>query len=684
MGNLIGYLSSLLAFSFIFVLVLVLWRGRLQGVWLIQAILFSAIWSAYLALSTSSDQFNPTNQTFIEILRATGWILLLWRLYAQQQNIGAGAFWKSHLLWAFGLLIASLLVLNLLQGTSLGVFSSKSLFFMAPFVLVIIALVLLEQWYRGVEIDNRWRVKFFAISLAIIFSYDFVLFSEGMLYQRLDSDLWLARGWINMLVTPFMAVAISRTRDWEQPVRVSHQAAFYSTSLFLAGIYLIIMAAVGYYIRWFGGGWGGAIQVVFVVISLSFLSLLFASGTARATVSVWIGKHFFSYKYDYREQWVQANNRLAELPLDGGYYQALISAIATPLDSMGGWLWVNESATLVCRARLSTDQSLEFSAAEARSLVDFCAMKGWVIELEEYRADPGYYPGLYLASDTQSGQELWLIVPLLHQGALYGLVGLRHPRAKRSINWEDYDLLKALGGQVATLIALKDASEALSEARQFEAFNRFSAFVVHDLKNIVAQLSLVVSNAERHRHNPEFIDDALGTLSNAVGRMNRLLSQLRQQSQLNAKVGVVSALAIVKDVHQHQKEQRPAVTLEVAANESRIRIEKDRLVAVLGHLVQNAQEATPDDGVVSLSVREEGDRVVFTVADTGCGMDDLFIQERLFKPFDTTKGSAGMGIGVYEAQQFIRENGGSIGVESRPGEGSVFSVRLPRYRDTVQ
>ena len=62
-------------------------------------------------------------------------------------------------------------------------------------------------------------------------------------------------------------------------------------------------------------------------------------------------------------------------------------------------------------------------------------------------------------------------------------------------------------------------------------------------------------------------------------------------------------------------------------------------------------------------------------------MEREFVQSRLFKPFDTTKGNAGMGIGAYEAEQYVRGLGGSIGVESTPGEGTEFSVFLPLSTD---
>jgi putative PEP-CTERM system histidine kinase len=356
--------------------------------------------------------------------------------------------------------------------------------------------------------------------------------------------------------------------------------------------------------------------------------------------------------------------------------------MADPLDSLGGILWVREGGEFVVKGWSSVKPLPNLSSREDGALLDFCQESGWVIEVPEYLVAPAHYGDLQIADRLLEGQQLWLMVPLLHQGVLHGLVGLAHPRAERTLNWEDHDLLKALGSQLAALITLRDTTDQLAATHQFEAYYRFSAFVVHDIKNVVAQLSMVVKNAERHKRNPEFVDDALETLANALQRMNRMLSQLKQQGALAARAEVVNALDIARAVVQNQKDQLPKVELvipEGAAAALKLKTERDKLVSVLGHLVQNAQEATPAEGFVRLLVDNREGMAIFSVMDNGCGMSEQFQRERLFKPFDTTKGRAGMGIGVYETRQFVVQNQGSLEVSSAPGQGSEFRVALPAY-----
>ena len=121
----------------------------------------------------------------------------------------------------------------------------------------------------------------------------------------------------------------------------------------------------------------------------------------------------------------------------------------------------------------------------------------------------------------------------------------------------------------------------------------------------------------------------------------------------------------------------PQPLLEACAQELRISADRDRLSAVIEHLVQNAQEATPPDGGVRVRMRGDGDWALVEIEDDGCGMDAGFIAERLFKPFDTTKGNAGMGVGVYESREFVHALGGEITVESAPRHGTLFRVKLP-------
>jgi GAF domain-containing protein len=123
----------------------------------------------------------------------------------------------------------------------------------------------------------------------------------------------------------------------------------------------------------------------------------------------------------------------------------------------------------------------------------FLRTTGWVIEVDEARRDPAKYRNLRLPAWLQASVNAWLVVPLTSADDLVGFVVLGRPRVSLTLDWEVLDLLKTAGRQTAGHLAQAQATEALLESRKFESFNRMSAFVVHDLKNLVAQLQLMLA-----------------------------------------------------------------------------------------------------------------------------------------------------------------------------------------------
>jgi putative PEP-CTERM system histidine kinase len=221
------------------------------------------------------------------------------------------------------------------------------------------------------------------------------------------------------------------------------------------------------------------------------------------------------------------------------------------------------------------------------------------------------------------------------------------------------------------------ATDALLESRKFDAFNRMSAFVVHDLKNMVAQLSLMMTNAERHKANPEFQQDMLMTVRHTIDRMKQLMMQLREGNTPVDSPNAVDLAEVIERIGYNKKEHEPAPELRV---EERVMAmgHEDRIERVIGHIVQNAIDATDRSGRVSVSLSRKGEQALVEVSDTGHGMTSDFVRERLFKPFQTTK-QTGMGIGAYESYQYVQELGGSMTVDSTLGSGTTIRVLLPLY-----
>ncbi|MGD9342141.1 MAG: PEP-CTERM system histidine kinase PrsK, partial [Chromatiales bacterium] len=270
------------------------------------------------------------------------------------------------------------------------------------------------------------------------------------------------------------------------------------------------------------------------------------------------------------------------------------------------------------------------------------------------------------------------IVPITHDSRLIGFVALRPPGSRFTLTYEDTDLLKTIGQQIGGYLSLDRASRELAESRQFEAYNRLVTFMMHDLKNIIAQQSLVVSNAERHKRNPQFVDDAIATIGNSVERMQRLLEQL-QRGGAGGRSQEVFLEELAAEVTARCAGRKPAPKVVSTRHGLSVRADRERLTAAVEHLVRNAQEATPETGDVTLEIDAATEAAIIRIRDNGGGMSDEFVRERLFRPFDSTKGSKGMGIGAYQARDYIRTLGGELNVDTSPGRGTLFTITLPRF-----
>lgn len=673
----ISYLTGGIFFLGLALLLVTGWRGRLQGGLLVTAALASCAWCLALAWVAADEGLSFRLVYAAEVLRAACWLVFLAKLlsFGFRGTVAWGSRYLIHGLW-LGVLVLGLAPMGWAEAALVAQARLTGLL-----VLALLGMVLVEQLYRNSDAAQRWALKYLCLGVGGMFVYDFILYADAMMFMRLDEGLWQARGVVNAMAVPLIAVSTARNPEWSLDVFVSRRFMFYGTTLAGAGLLLLAIAAGGYYVRLYGGEWGVVAQVVLLAASAIVLFVALFSGQVRAHIKVFLSKHFYNYKYDYRDEWIRFIGTLAEGDQGAAIRQRVIQALAQIVDSTNGRLWVrssDESGDFVYAADWNRAPPVTVLGRDD-PLLRFLETHNWVIDLHEWSAAPERYAGLDIPSWLAEDAGAWLVIPLRHHERLTGLVLLGRPRAPRETNWEDRDLLKTAGQQAGGYLALLDASEALTQARQFEAFNRLSAYVVHDLKNMVAQLALVVSNADRHRHNPAFMEDAIRTVDNTVGRMNRLLAQLRKGRFDSPAAGPVRLEQCLAEVVARRAASSPRPVLHCPSGGAPLRVlaDAERLSSVLEHLVQNAQEATRPDGTVEVRLAAQGSEIRIAIRDDGVGMTDDFVRSRLFRPFDTTKGNAGMGIGVYEAREFVHGMGGRMEVASAPGEGSTFTILLP-------
>lgn len=678
-----SYSTALLAYIMLTILALITRRNNLLGGAILAASSLSALWAAIVTLSTVLAEPLVMLIQLTEVTRNAAWIFVLLKLIGLRlQGTNHILAFDSWIPWfGFGttlilvaLLVAETLAGMLTSGFDLYTYANFSVLLAMP----IVGLLLLEQFFRNSNEGELWPTKHLGLGLGINYSYNFFMYAEALLFRQLDQDLWQARGFVCAMAAILIAVSISRTERNESPdsrqgIHLSRHFAFQSLTLMASGIYLITMALAAYFIRYLGGSWGGVLQIVFLCAAGLTLIVLLFSGQIRARTRVWLSKNFFSYKYDYRFEWLQFTQMLASGSND--IPESIIRAVANLAKSPAGILW-SRAEDLRFNIVAHWEMPSPATDIDLRELAQWLQTHGWIIDIREWRSAPDVYQNLQLPSALAVISRAWLIIPLLFGDRLQGILLLRESELVRDLNWEDRDLLKLAGKQAGSHLAQFQADQALIESRQFEAFNRLSAYVIHDLKNILAQLSLIVSNAQKHKNNPEFIDDMVDTVSNSVNRMTNLMIQLRSGTRQTEQSDVELA-ELLKIVLAECRLRKPIPELVQVDGEFTLTCDRERLQTVFEHLVQNAQEATGKGGHVTVRLLGSHGSAVVEIEDNGIGMNEHFIQHRLFKPFDSTKGLTGMGIGAFESREFIRSLGGNINVQSTPGRGSVFRVSIP-------
>lgn len=611
-------------------------------------------------------QIEPRLRLSIEATKTTAWSLLFVVLTQNQLAKSAGK-----------ILIASIL----LTLTAVFVFLRVSDLTWMLWLMVLlnsIAMLTAEQLYRGAE-NNRLN-KLLSITIGITFLVDIYIYVSGLFASSIASINWEIRAAVNLLVMTMVGVGFlifKANNTATSRISLSKQTIFYTSTLILIGLMISIISISTMYLDYLKSSWKFLIYSVLFVVFSSFIVLIQASKRIRTNVYVQISKHVFGAKYDYKEEWLKLISILNDSENSTvSYRTTALKAMLAITRSQRGALLIKQGRRFVAIDTLGwhdfpDSQDLNLEDHELRLM----EQDEWIY-LKSESVDPVKHQGEFPeAFDQVSGAAM--LIPLVNLNGLYGLILVDKPMILGELTWEDLDLFKTVARQLADYLRMHDQEKRLSENSQLEAFAKFTAFIVHDLNNIIAQQSLLVRNAEKHKTNPDFVNDMVLTVGNSVGRMEKLLEKLKHDgSNTETEVSLlqVCLLAVEKSL-----EYLPEPTLNADSSDLVLVADKDKLLLSISHLIRNAQDATEDDGEVDISISTDpvNSQAILVIRDTGSGMRQEFINNSLFKPFDTTKVGKGMGLGMYLSKQYIEALGGEIIVESQVDIGTTVTVAIP-------
>lgn len=623
-------------------------------------------------------------------LRNLAWLFALYRLFAidgRHASLGP----VRPLLVALGFVELLQLAVELLLFANLfgAVFSDLAFHTLTLFRLLVATggLMLVHNLYGGAAPDARLLLRWPALALAVQWGFDLNHYTVSYLLAEAPDGLVALRGIAAVAIGTLVAVGL---RHGSESLRFSPSRAvmFQSASLMIIGTYLVFMVTIARWLAWAGQELTAELQLAFVGTVAAVLAVLASSRGFRARLRVTLSKHLFQHRYDYRQEWLRFTRTMARsgpdtAPLD----ERVIRAVADMTDSPAGLLLTpNDQGglDLASRWRWPTAEvpatALPVSAVRA---FEADSSGGFIVDLDELRGAKAL-PRSEWAKPEQTVPDwllaeprAWAMVPLHHFDRLVGIVVLARPALARRLDWEDFDLLRVAGQQLASYLAEQSGQAALAEASRFDDFNRRIAFVMHDIKNLASQLGLLARNAEAHAENPEFRADMLVTLRNAADKLNTLLARL-------SRYGTTTVESLTPVAADHVA-MRVAAQFKASHKVDLIRLDpslvaarEDLLEQVLVHLVQNAIDASEPASPVFIQVTADKIHAVIEIIDAGSGMSAEFVRTQLFKPFVSTK-PGGFGIGAYEARELVRALGGQLDVESREGLGSRFTIRLPLH-----
>lgn len=546
------------------------------------------------------------------------------------------------------------------------------IFYLLILVYLVIALINLEHTFVHATHASRWKIKFELLGAGAFLAVLIIYYSEALLFRTINMQLVPTRSLLLVVAVAMMSYSRLK-RGSGVKVCVSQQMARRSAVLLAVGIYIIGFGLAGEGMKYFGDGFQRAMILAATLLTGLGLFVILISETVKRKATVFIHNNFYQNKYDYRSQWLKFTDRLSSSQTSEELLRSIVSEFCDTFGMGTGALFIlnQERDTYLQMTGVAmyddyvsfriNDPAIE-SLAASRRIVD---LRDSVAEDES-----DHHKAFFEEAETR------FIIPLFMNEILDGFIIVGRPlNANEIYNCEDFDLMRTLAKQTSSALMNLRLSDQLACSRELAAIGKVSAFVMHDLKNLVLTVSLLLENAQEHITVPAFQNDLLMSLGNTVIQMKTIISRLKHLPEKNSlQLSPVDLLQMAHDTATLVN----GTTLEVTGTSVIAEADREELQKVALNLMLNAVEATEGNSPVTVEVGEK-ETPFFRVKDKGCGITPAFLQHLLFTPFNSTK-KTGLGIGLYQSKQIIEAHGGSIEVVSSIGKGSEFTVWLPKLQ----
>jgi putative PEP-CTERM system histidine kinase len=534
----------------------------------------------------------------------------------------------------------------------------------------------LEHTIRQSAGDERIKIRSLLLGVGGLFFFLIFSASESLLFSRIYLGLLPVGSSVFIVCTAVIAFSVVRHKLMDVNFYMSRFVFYNSLTILVVGAYLLVVGLATQLIRSFDLLPGYHLEILVLFLAILFLLALFLSDRVRWKARLFINRHFYRSRYDYRKEWLKFSEGLSSILNVNDLVVPIGNMLKDSVAVEGVSLWIADATAekLTLAGPGSTGEKHEMKTGQG--LLD-----EFVEKKEPFLIEAPWARGFAQENaEVIKALQASLVVPMVSATELIGLILLGKKTTGEPFLGEDIDLLRSVGAQIAGAIVNARLTQELVEAKEMEMFHRLSSFVMHDLKNLVSSLTLLAQNAAEHMGNPQFQKDALGTVRASIYKMDTLISRLSDNTvDMTPDLEQVNLNEVVSEVASRMGQAGRTSKAELQTDLGdipSIAADRDQIEKVVSNLLINAFEALDQGGSIAIKTGADADNVILSVSDNGPGMSPEFIETELFKPFKSTK-KKGLGVGLYQCKSIVEAHGGRIEVESQEGKGSTFRVILP-------
>lgn len=543
---------------------------------------------------------------------------------------------------------------------------------------LVLALAQFEQVLRSSRDPLRYQIKFVVLGLGGLAGFSILQSTQPSAFSGRINEFVLISGLATFLSLALTAFGLKRwkTQEMTGQVYISPQALYTSLTFLIVGGYFILIGSLGELVRFTGWKMSEAFGLFVIFGGAMALLVVIFSRQAKAELRLFLARHFYKSKYDYRLKWLEVIDAFRACQNVDSILDTFLELLGRTFGADRVTIWLHFEAD----GRFHQVRSVNLVAPpdplnSSHPVIRYLETTGEILEVQNAVKE----------KDTEWDQFLdathaVICIPLQGQAQLCGFVTLSHELRNQAYSQDDFDLLRSITHHVTMLIVQANLMEERTAAAKWEAMSRFSTFCLHDLKTLTAGLSMVAQNAQIHGHDPAFQESAMRTVTNTVKKMTNLIAKL--SARTHAPSMVISESPKKVDVNGLVLETVQSLTntlrepvLEMESSLSPVSIAPEQFKQLLLNLVMNAQQSGGKDAEVKIRTKQENSSIAITISDRGPGIPESQLRT-LFQPFKTTK-KEGFGVGLYQCKEIVEQSQGTIRVESQEGKGTKVSIILP-------